>query len=115
MGLYHFEIGLPKGFRLPDYVVALVWTRHAQQASRNDRYRDIPQWKALNLASCETIEVEVTNKRVDKVVVRTSLDSTNDVVYVLIPKGSQPWVVKTVWINRQSDTHKTLDRSKYVC
>ena len=52
--------------------------------------------------------------RVAKVVVRAELDDVNDVVLVLIP-GPREWRVKTVWLNNRTDSHKTLDRSRYVC
>lgn len=114
MELYHRDIRLPDGFRLPARTVGLAWTRHAQQASHNDRYGQVPWWSSLDLSHCDVIEVGMTGRRVEKVVVRTELDHINDVVYVLIPNGLNPWTVKTVWINRKRDSHKTLDRSKYV-
>ncbi len=113
MALYHTDIRLPTGFRLPDRVVELAWTRHAEGARHNDRYGVIPKIPVVNLGLCRTIEVELQGKRVLKVVVRTALDKTNDIVLVLVP-GPGAWTVKTVWINKKNDSHKTLDRSKYV-
>lgn len=113
MALYHSDIRLPQGFRLPNRIVALRWTRHALNACEDDRYGEIPCVPALDLATCRTVEVEVFGKRVNKVVVRTELDDEADMVLVLIP-GPAEWTVKTVWINLKSDTHRTLDRSKYV-
>lgn len=117
MKLYHADIRLPDGFRLPNRVITLSHTRHARAARSNDLYGYIPPIPVLDLGQCETIEVGIENGRVAKVVVRTQLDDTRDVVLVLIPHQPKPdvWTVKTVWCNLRSDTHKTLDRTRYVC
>lgn len=114
MELYHADIRLPEGFRLPNRVVNLYWTRHAEAARTNDRYGFIPPIPVLDLGQCNTVEVELDGRRVNKVVVRTPFDTYNDLVLVLIP-GVGAWTVKTVWFNRANDTHKTLDRARYVC
>jgi len=114
MDLYHADIKLPDGFRLPARTVELFWTRHAEGARSNDRYGEIPRIPLVNLAMCETIEVGITGRRVEKVVVRTGFDDYCDLVLVLIP-GPNKWTVKTVWFNEIHDNHKTLDRSRYVC
>jgi hypothetical protein len=94
-------------------VVNLYWTRHADRARLNDRYGEIPPIPLVDLAQCNTIEVGLTGRKVEKVVVRTPFDTYNDLVLVLIP-GPGAWTVKTVWFNQVNDTHKTLDRSKYM-
>lgn len=114
MELYHADIKLPDGFRLPNRVVNLYWTRHAERARLNDRYGVIPQMPMLDLSQCNTIEVGMEGRSVKKIVVRTPFDTFNDLVLVLIP-GPGAWVVKTVWFNQANDSHKTLDRSRYVC
>ena len=114
MDLYHADIRLPAGFRLPSRVVRLSYTAHAARARTNDRYGFIPEIPVLNLGECRVVEVGIENRRVAKVVVRAELDDDLDVVFVLIP-GASVWTVKTVWLNMRNDTHKTLDRSKYVC
>lgn len=113
MELYHADIRLPEGFRLPARLVQLSYSRHALRAATDDRYGEIPLTPVLNLEYCQTIEVGLEDRRVKKVVVRTELDDDNDVVFVLIPEPGA-WFVKTVWINRRNDCHKTLDRSRYV-
>ena len=113
MELYHRDIGLPPGFTLPNRVVNLHWTRHAERARLDDRYGNIPHVPVLDLGQCNVIEVGLTGRKVEKVVVRTPFDDYYDLVFVLIPQ-SGAWIVKTVWYNQANDTHKTLDRSKYV-
>jgi len=113
MNLYHVELGLPPGFALPGDRVNLRWTNHAEHARTSDRYGVIPKVSTLPLSVFSVIEVGMEGRRVAKVVVRGSLNKTQDAIFVLIP-GSE-WTVKTVWINEKNDQHKTLDRSRYVC
>lgn len=114
MRLYHADIGLPDGFRLPARYVNLKWSRHALNARLDDRYGVIPEFAGISLPDFEVIEVGLTGRKVEKVVVRGHWTADLDVVFVLIPEGNE-WFVKTVWSNRRDDTHKTLDRSRYVC
>lgn len=115
MKLYHKDIGLPPGFRLPSRQVELEWSRHAMQAALDDRYGLIDSYPVLDLSYCDTIEVELTGRRVSKLVLRAEWDDDHDIVYVVIPKTPTLYFVKTVWMNHKNDTHKTLDRSRYVC
>ena len=114
MDLYHVDIRLPDGFKLPARRVELAWTNHAKKACSNDRYGDIQQFSSIPLQVFKTIEVGVENNRVVKVVVRGRMTKDLDLVLVLIPNIDRPWTVKTVWINERNDLHKTLDHSKYV-
>jgi hypothetical protein len=116
MELYHRDIRLPDGFTLPARLIMLKYTAHALRAMGNDRYGQIAHIPIINLGKFEPVEVGVENGLVQKVVVRGEYNDTLDVVFVLIPH--QPtrdtWTVKTVWLNEANDSHKTLDRSKYV-
>lgn len=111
--LYHSEIGLPAGFIAPVQKVSLRWTQHAIAESTKDRYAIIPMRDTMTLEWYDVVEVGMRNGAVSKIVFRGGMDKDNDIVIVLIPNGSNPWTVKTCWINKKNDSHKTLDRSKY--
>lgn len=113
-GLYHTEVGLPEGYRHPACAVPVTYSLHALNEARKDRYGFIPCPELLGLSRFETVEVEVVGGRLSKIVVRGAMTETKDVVYVLIPKAGKPWFCKTVWVNLKSDSHRTLDRSRYV-
>ena len=113
MDLYHADIRLPAGFSLPRERVTLRWTNHADTARTDDRYGIIPKFETLPLASFKVIEVGITGRKVEKVVIRGHYTREVDVIFVLIP--GRVWTVKTVWQNLRTDLHKTLDRSRYVC
>lgn len=112
--LWHSSIRLPANFVAPTGRVELSWTRHADSERTKDRYAEIPKFKGLTLKRFAVIEVGTEAGTVTKIVFRGRMDDTNDVVIVLIPNGNKPWTVKTAWINKRSDLHKTLDHSRYM-
>ena len=108
-GLYHKDIILPP-LKLRDEYLELSYTLHAFQSAENDRYGTINLPSKINLAMAEVIEVEILNGDVEKIIVRQKYSKEYDLILVIIPRYMR---VKTVWLNQVSDTHKTLDRSKY--
>lgn len=96
----------------------LRYNEHALRASLSDRYGDLASQlpRALDLASPDLsfVEVEVTDGGTTEKVVarlRTPLMCGRehvDLVLVVLRGG----VVKTVWGNVASDTHKTLNRAR---
>lgn len=109
-GLYHKDIYIPKlTFHKVD--VVLNYTYHAIAAAENDRYGRIELPETINFNLTEIVELEIVNGKVFKFVARMHHDTKNDLVLVVLADGYR---VKTVWLNRKNDTHRTLDRSKYV-
>lgn len=115
MDLYHSEIRLPDGFVAPTHRVRLRWTRHADEARVTDRYGDIRRFETATLGRLSVVEVGVEGGRIAKILFRGRYTDTLDVCMVLIPNGTAPWTVKTVWVNERNDAHATLDRRRYVC
>lgn len=114
MSLYHADIRLPDGFVAPTARVNLRWTSHADRARSNDRYGEIRKFQSATLARLSVVEVGVEAGRVSKILFRGRYNDDLDVCMVLIPNGTAPWTVKTVWINESKDSHTTLDKTKYV-
>lgn len=114
MDLFHSEIRLPDGFVAPTARVRLLWTKHADRARRDDRYGMIPRFETATLGNLRVIEVGMENGRIAKILFRGQMNADLDVCMVLMPTTRTSWTVKTVWINERNDSHKTLDRSKYV-
>jgi len=113
--LYHTEIGFPRNFQPPKGTHKLQYSRHALEATLDDRYGKIPVLNQINVDKLQLVELGVQDRRVSKLVYRGRLDQERDMVVVVIPKpNGQPWFVKTVWINLQSDAHKTLNRARYT-
>ncbi len=113
--LFHADVWMPSQLApfMPKGSIKLNWSKHAIAALWNDRYafgtETVPLFVHTNEAT--PIEVEFDGKAVTKVLYRFRLDNTRDYCVVVIP---QTGVVKTCWINRVLDKHKTLDVSKYV-
>lgn len=109
MALYHTEIGFPRWFKAPTFTITPKYGNHSRFEAQCDRYGHIELPKTLNLAKMKPIEVEVLGNRVTKILFRGQLDATRDLCIVLNPDG----FVRTCWVNLSTDTHRTLDRSKY--
>ena len=118
-GLFHYELGFPvPEEKLPKGVRKLIYTNHAMEEALADKYgtMDVPQ--SMDLSKMKLIEMGIENNRINKYVYRGPYDkdSSLDVIVVAIPETdpNKPWRVKTVWFNEATDTHRTLDRSKYL-
>ena len=115
MTLWHSEIKLPAGFTAPTGTVALEYSAHAIAACKNDRYGRIRQFGRISLNRFRVVEVETDAAgKVTKYVLRGTYENGNDVVLAVNPRNGRPWFVRTVWLNRSTDSHGTLDRSKYA-
>ena len=129
-GLYHRDLGFPAG--IVDTICrafALQVFHHARRALVDDRYLSAAvadgrqqhpgAFNAPDLIPAlvmprpdQIIEVEIARGRVEKFVIRLPATPNFDVVLALMPDGNEA-VVKTLWLNQKTDTHKTLDVTKY--
>lgn len=92
----------------------LRYTRHALTEALNDRYGMLAVASfptAFTFASgWSLVEAEVNSSgALVKFVVRRAVDKTRSLVMVILADGT----VKTLWTNLNSDTHVTLDSSKF--
>lgn len=110
--LYHMDIGFPPGLRLelPEFI-ELTWSKHAIKAAQDDRYAEhgINLFSKLKTAGAKIVELETVKDKVVKIVLRQSYDDNHDICLAIAAGG----VVKTVWLNVKSDSHSTLDVTKY--
>lgn len=111
--LYHKDLGFPNTLVMPSGVMFLEYSNHALRASKNDRYTDsIHLPKAVTIDFSKIVEVETPdNINVTKIVLRIKYSTQCDLCLVILP---ETFVVKTVWLNRNDDTHFTLDVTKYT-
>jgi hypothetical protein len=124
--LFHAEIGLPEKVLAGwlGKVYRLQYSKHAMGGILADRY-GIPKAmpKTLRLLRSQIFEVEVTAGAVSKFAVRipagaecfTGPRSGLDLILVFVPDYDDTLLVKTCWFNESTDSHATLDRSKYEC
>ena len=71
--------------------------------------------KRCVLSTVVPFEVEATGMWVKKYVIRTSYDDEKDISIAIVCKDYKSGLpfIKTAWLNRKDDIHKTLDVSKY--
>ena len=67
----------------------------------------------LDLKNANIFEIEVDkNNQVIKIVCRMKYDNTKDISMAIMMQGSNGFV-KTAWLNKKSDIHKTLNKANY--
>jgi hypothetical protein len=114
MGLFHKDVFMPKRVRgsVPNSIIRVKYSRHAENAAKNDRYGVIPLTPTLNIGTMEIVEVEHYDRGgLVKFVAREVGQEKNRVLVVM--RAETGWLVKTVWYNLASDNHSTLNRSLY--
>lgn len=109
MPLFHKDLGFPKKMRFKA-IEGLTPSAHALRERDSDRYGkfDIPT--AFDPETWTVIEIEVEGGALNKIVARKPIDEKRDIVMVFLPLSK---LIKTLWINTNDDTHKTLDKSAY--
>lgn len=115
--LYHNKIFVPANITkriqfILGKVIPLTYSGHAINAAQDDRYGTIDLPKAIAIESVSQVfEIETDSAGlIVKMGIRVPHDSINDLVIIL---SVNTQTVKTVWLNRKSDAHKSLDRNKY--
>jgi len=113
-GLYHRDIGFPPAVEtLFGKTLTFRFTRHALYACLNDRYGKIMPPSSVRIEPGQIIEAETDEVAVYKIVLRIPYDEKFDLCIALMPFFTGDSLVKTCWLNRVSDRHFTLDKSKY--
>lgn len=110
--------GIPESLRLSVSRLALNalplrYTRHAMSEAVADKYGVLPATafpRALSLVGWQLVEAEEVDGKLSKFVVRRPVDACRSLVLVVMVDGT----VRTLWTNLNSDSHKTLDKSKFA-
>ena len=131
-GLYHQALGFPAGLLdtvCKSFDCSVSVDSHARRALVDDRYLSeavadgreehpgrfnapdlLP--KSLTVDKGQVIELEVVGGKVVKAVVRQPATKGFDIVLAFIPEALCARI-KTLWLNRKSDQHKTLNAAAY--
>ena len=91
----------------------LDYSNHGMiEAAQDDRYGNILNLpRSLDTSKAQVIEVETSGNKTTKVLYRIPYDDLHDFTYGCNARKTSS--VKTVWLNRNDDLHRTLDTSKY--
>jgi hypothetical protein len=123
-GLFHKSLGFPVGALQPWLgVIAIQHTSHsAAQCFRPECRRwvkggviNIPDGESLDVQAEDIIEIEVSDGKPVKALVRLQYDDHSDVCFALLAPVAGRSLCKTLWTLDAKDHHRTLDVSKYVC
>jgi hypothetical protein len=109
--IYHYQIGFPKDFQFPTAKRSLRYTYHARIKAMTIGAIDLPS--VINPSSGKLIELNLTG-RFPQYVYRLQYSNTKDLVMVLSAKTPLHWTVVTVWLNNTTDSHKSLDCTRYA-
>lgn len=112
--LYHFQLGFPETLKIKEqYVFNLTYSKHALRAASTDRYGTMRLPESVVIPRDYIVEVETEdNVEVDKIVFRVPYEYKEDLDLCIVVVQSTQFV-KTVWFNKITDTHTTLDKRKY--
>ncbi len=111
--MFHKDVYIPDFARVPLFEGRLNYARHAQNVSAGQgQLAQIELPEVFDASKATLVEVELCPRTgaVEKQVWRMPLDETNDLCFPMLAGG----FVKTVWLNARSDTHTTLQRTRYV-
>ena len=106
--LFHKDLGIPPSLLKSLAGLPVTYGYHAKQAAADDGLYTLPT-RVPQMYS--VVEVESVKGRPTKWVIRFPIPNTvDDMVMVVQPDG----FVRTVWVNKQNDHHKTLKKWLYT-
>jgi hypothetical protein len=113
---YHKDVFLP-----PSLVAAVAtldfsmvnYSRHALVAAAEDGVQAHELPRSLALSDWTLVKVETVAGRVRGLLLRRPR-AADPRLHLVIAIAVPDMVVRTVWVNRANDNHRTLDRTKYV-
>ena len=97
--------------------VLLTYSKHALERAemRHVGREGLPAF--LTVKQGEIVEVEFIKetRKVFKIVVRKALSQLDDIIYILVPLDLvlKNFKVLTIYINKASDKHKTLNKERF--
>lgn len=108
---YHKDIYLPEIARNLEFVCLLDYTPHALREAQNDRYGAIKLPKVFDTRQAEMIDVTLDGETITRALYRMDYDEGRDLCLVIEPNTRKGI---TVWLNEKTDTHATLDKTRYA-
>jgi len=116
---YHKAFGLPQlAVNLFGQTLYLTYSEHALKAAATDRFGELPLFDEVGFIASDVFEAVYEDDNIVQAACRIPYTDTLDLVYVLCPPlpaldGRRVCLVKTMWANKATDTHKTLNRMAY--
>lgn len=112
--LFHRDVFAPKEIFKTPGTLNLRYGPHAKKAAAEDRYGDLTRFcpNRITIQESDIVEVAVENGAVIKRVIRIQAPGSANLDLVLVVNADG--FVRTVWGNKRTDQHRTLNRHKFV-
>lgn len=94
--------GFPADFTAPDRTIRPVYSRHARDEARFDKYGMIDLPSVIDLSEFYIFEIAMEGKSLKKIGIRKTYRAGLDICLVIAVEPGR-WFVKTVWTNVASD------------
>lgn len=104
--LYHKDKGLPE-YRKGRF--QLIYTKHAEKTAKERKIKKLPQWVVID--DTNVIEIELEDNFV-KYLIRIPYSPLKDILIAFVLQ-TKYGIVKTCWLNKKEDHHKSLNMDKY--
>lgn len=111
--MFHKDVFIPDFAKVPLHEGPVRYAKHANHVSAGaGSYDQIPLPPVFVAKNATLVEVEINpvTGEVEKQVWRQPLNDEFDLCFPMLPDG----FIKTVWLNHKTDTHKTLNKGKFV-
>lgn len=111
--MFHKDVFIPDFAKVPLHEGAVKYSKHAGNVCMGGgSYEQIPLPPVFVAKNATLIEVELNpvTGEVEKQVWRQPLNEEYDMCFPMMADG----FIKTVWLNHKTDTHKTLNKGKFV-
>ena len=111
-GTYNKSVYMPK-IKTPRGNIEVKVTKHAVKAALTDSYGKIKLPTKINFNNYSVIEYTILRGMVNKYVLRKRHDENCDIVLVVLVENGE-YILKTTWLNRRDDKHRTLNSRNYI-
>jgi len=116
--LYHADIFIPaKYHKIENIEVKNFYplSPHVVKSANAEKNGQILIPDSFTFSFSEIVEIEEYNESKDiKFLIRLPYNKINDLCIVVLFSANGSAKIKTVWLNNCTDSHKTLNRSKYA-
>jgi hypothetical protein len=109
--VYHKAVWMPENLKRLAFTIKPKLTKHAKREAATDKLGYIRLPNSIRVDHCNIIEVYTNNQgQIEKLLIRQPHDALNDACLIIKPDG----LIITCWLNRRTDSHKTLDTTRYA-
>lgn len=116
MKAYHKTLGFPEKLVVPDIIVKLQYTIHAEERKKREGKYDLKVLPSVvKVNSSNVFEIHTEDDIIcKKVAIRIHYDHRRDIILILELINENKAKVVTFWLNSKKDNHKNFKKEKYT-